>query len=164
MGAFDFLNNLGESKDSFKKTNLENIIKEKIEFMEILINRNLMQEDFKNELIEKYLNKKLSIDEVSMYIQKSINLHNEIELKLKSIDEDEFKLKNDSLEYIGAIDKMPDDTAIIGPNRGKVSYNFVVSLFNHLKGRRLKLGEIIKLSDVLDFKLMKVFNFEQVTK
>ena len=80
------------------------------------------------------------------------------------VDDEEFKFRNDTLEYIGAIDRMPDDKLILSPNRGMVSYNFVVSLFNQLKGRTLKLSEVIALSDALDFKLMKVYHYEQLTK
>ena len=164
MGAFDFLNKLGEFKNSFNILNLESIINEEIEFMEILISRNLLQESFRNELVKKYMNKEISTDDLSRYIQKSINLHNSLEIKFVLVDDEEFKFRNDTLEYIGAIDRMPDDKLILSPNRGMVSYNFVVSLFNQLKGRTLKLSEVIALSDALDFKLMKVYHYEQLTK
>ena len=59
---------------------------------------------------------------------------------------------------------MPNDSSILSTNRGKVSYLFATELFNHLKGRRIKLGEIIALSDSLDFKVLKIFNVEQLNK
>lgn len=164
MKNFDFLNNLGESKNNFNSLNVNKILKNKIEYLDILRNRNLMMEDFKNEILDLLLNKNISDDIFIREVKKSIDAHNEIELKLLSLDESEFKLKNDDLEYIGAIDRMPDDTCFLSPNRGKVSYSFAKKLFDHLKGRRIKLKEIIALSDSLDFKILKIFNVEQITK
>lgn len=59
MGAFDFLNNLGESKSNFntRKTNKEE--DEIVTYLEILRNRGLMTEDFKTEILTLYLNKKI---------------------------------------------------------------------------------------------------------
>ena len=164
MENFDFLNDIGESKNNFKTLNVGKKLKNKIEFLEILINRNLMMEDFKNEILDLLINKKISDEIFFREVRKSITNFNEVELKLLSIDESEFKFKNDELEYIGAIDRMPDDSYILSSNRGKVSYSFAKELFNHLKGRRIKLREIIAMSDSLDFKVIKVFNVEQLTK
>ena len=63
-----------------------------------------------------------------------------MELKILSVDESVFKLKNDVLEYIGAIDRMPNDSYILSPNRGKVSYSFAKELFKQLFLSVVKLG------------------------
>ena len=164
MINFDFLNNLGESKSNFKKLNVNKDLTKKIEYLEILRNRNLMMEDFKNEILDLLVNKNISDEIFFREVQKSIDAHNEIELKILSLDESEFKLKNHEPEYIGSIDRMPNDSSILSNNRGKVSYLFALELFNHLKGRRIKLGEIITMSDSLDFKVLKIFNVEQLNK
>lgn len=164
MENFDFLNSIGESKDNFEFLNINKDLKNKIEFLEILRNRNLMMEDFKNEILDLLVNKNISDEIFIREVQKSIDAFKEIELKILSVDESVFKLKNDVLEYIGAIDRIPNDSYILSPNRGKVSYSFAKELFNQLKGRRIKLGELISMSDSLDFKVLKIFNVEQLTK
>lgn len=164
MKNFDFLNSIGESKDNFEFLNVNRDLKNKIEFLEILRNRNLMMEDFKNEILDLLVNKNISDEIFIREVQKSIVAFKEIELKILSVDESVFKLKNDVLEYIGAIDRIPNDSYILSPNRGKVSYSFAKELFNQLKGRRIKLGELISMSDSLDFKVLKIFNVEQLTK
>ncbi len=164
MENFDFLNSIGESKDNFEFLNVNKDLKNKIEFLEILRNRNLMMEDFKNEILDLLVNKNISDEIFIREVQKSIDAFKEMELKILSVDESVFKLKNDVLEYIGAIDRMPNDSYILSPNRGKVSYSFAKELFNQLKGRRIRLGELISMSDSLDFKVLKIFNVEQLTK
>jgi hypothetical protein len=164
MENFDFLNSIGESKNNFKDINVNKDLKKIIEYLEILRNRNLMNEDFKNEVLDLLVNEKISNEIFYREIQKSIDAFKEIELKILSVDESVFKLKNDELEYIGAIDRMPNDSYILSPNRGKVSYSFAKELFKQLKGRRIKLGELISMSDSLDFKVIKIFNVEQLTK
>ena len=72
-----------------------------------------------------------------------------------------FKHKNDELEYVGEIDRMPNDKTKLSANRGKVSYLFAKQLSEHLRNRILTLKEINALSDTLDFKLLKVLNVEQ---
>ena len=164
MKNFDFLNNMGESIDNFKFLNVNKDLKNKIEYLEILRNRNLMNESFKNEVLDLLVNKKISNEIFYREVQKSIDAFKEMELKILSVDESVFKLKNDVLEYIGAIDRIPNDSYILSPNRGKVSYSFAKELFNQLKGRKIKLGELISMSDSLDFKVLKIFNVEQLTK
>ena len=164
MENFDFLNSIGESKDNFEFLNVNKDLKNKIEFLEILRNRNLMMEDFKNEILDLLVNKNISDEIFIREVQKSIDAFKEMELKILSVDESVFKLKNDVFEYIGAIDRMPNDSYILSPNRGKVSYSFAKELFNQLKGRRIRLGELISMSDSLDFKVLKIFNVEQLTK
>ena len=58
MGKFDFLTPLGESKNDYEVVKVEKDTKDKVEYLEILASRNLIQEDFKNELLNYYLNKK----------------------------------------------------------------------------------------------------------
>ena len=120
--------------------------------------------DFKNEILDLIVNKNISDEIFIREVQKSIDAFKEMELKILSVDESVFKLKNDVLEYIGAIDRMPNDSYILSPNRGKVSYSFAKELYNQLKGRRIGLGELISMSDSLDFKVLKIFNVEQLTK
>ena len=107
MENFDFLNSIGESKDNFEFLNVNKDLKNKIEFLEILRNRNLMMEDFKNEILDLLVNKNISDEIFIREVQKSIDAFKEMELKILSVDESVFKLKNDVLEYIGAIDRMP---------------------------------------------------------
>jgi hypothetical protein len=164
MENFDFLNSIGESKDNFKNFNVNKDLKKIIEYLEILRNRNLMNEAFKNEVLDLIVNKKISNQIFYREVQKSIDAFKEMELKILSVDESVFKLKNDELEYIGTIDRMPNDSYILSPNRGKVSYTFAKELFNQLKGKKIKLGELISMSDSLDFKVLKIFNVEQLTK
>ena len=94
-------------------------------------------------------------------MQKSIVVLEKAEFKILSVDEDMFKLKNDKPEYVGSIDRVPDDKTLLSPNTGKVSYTFSKQLFEHLKYRTMTLKEINALSDLLDFKFLKVFNVEQ---
>lgn len=162
MGKFDFLTKLGESKSDYEIINVENELKNKLVYLEILVNRNLMQEDFKIELTNLYVNKKITENKFFENVQKSIDILEKAEFKIKSIDEDMFKLKNNTLEYVGSIDRMPDDKTQLLPNCGKVSFILTKQLFEHLKYRTLTLKEINALSDLLDFKFFKVFNVEQI--
>ena len=45
MGKFDFLSKLGMSKSDYIVVEVENDIKDKMLFLEILLNRNLMQKN-----------------------------------------------------------------------------------------------------------------------
>ena len=161
MGKFDFLTKLGESKNDYEVVNVEKDIKDKMLYLEILVNRNLMQGEFKEQLVDYYLNKKITESKFFENVQKSILVLEKAEFKIISVDEDMFKLKNDKPEYVGTIDRMPDDKTQLLPNTGKVSYSFIKQLFEHLKYRTLSLKEINALSDLLDFKFLKVFNVEQ---
>jgi hypothetical protein len=161
MGKFDFLNDMGESKKNYHIIKTSKSFDDKIKYIEILQNRNLIQEKFKNELISLYLNKKISDFDFDQNIQKSIRIHEKAELKIISIDEDMFKLKNEQKEYVGAIDRIPDNKSNNLLEYGKVSYLFVKELFNDLKLKTLTLKEINNLSDSLGFSLLKVFNVEQ---
>ena len=145
MGIFDFLDNIGESKNKFKEVKSNSDLDTKVQYLEILQSRNLLMEDFKSN------------------VEKSVKLHNEIELELLSVDDEEFKLKNDELEYIGVIDRIQNNSESENPNRGMVSYNFVKSLFNQLNRKNITLKEINDLSDILEFKVLKVFNVKQIT-
>jgi hypothetical protein len=161
MGKFDFLTKLGESKNDYEVVNVEKDVKDKMLYLEILVNRNLMQEEFKEQLVDFYLSKKITESKFFENVQKSIRVLEKAEFKLISVDGDMFKLKNDKPEYVGTIDRMPDDKTHVLPDTGKVSYSFIKELFEHLKNRTLTLKEINALSDLLDFKLLKVFNVKQ---
>jgi len=161
MGKFDFLTKFGESKSDYEVVNVEKDIKDKILYLEVLVNRNLMQGEFKEQLVDYYINKKITESKFLENVQKSILVLEKAEFKIKSVDEDMFKLKNDKPEYVGTIDRMPDDKTKLLPDTGKVSYSFTKQLFEHLKYRTLTLKEINALSDLLDFKFLKVFNVEQ---
>lgn len=163
MGTFDFLDNIGDSKNKYDEVYVDNSIKPQIDLLEILQNRNLMLEDFKNEILSLFINKKINKELLYQNIRKSIDAHEKIKIKIISVDENEFKNKNDTLEYIGAIDRMPNDIFYTNnKERGKVSYNFAISLYEHLKGRILTIKEVCDLSDALDFKILKVYNIEVV--
>ena len=161
MGKFDFLNKIGESKSNYEVVNVEKDIKDKMLYLEILVNRNLMQSEFKEQLVDYYINKKITESKFFENVQKSILTLEKAELKIISVDEDMFKLKNGEPEFVGTIDRMPEDKAQVLPNSGKVSYLFIKQLFEHLKHRTMTLKEINALSDLLDFKFLKVFNTEQ---
>ena len=164
MGVFDFLNDLGESKSNFniRKTNKEedNIVA----YLEILQNRGLMMEEFKNELLTLYLNKKIDNKAFHENINKSVKAHQNIEFKLTSIDESMFKLKDNRKEYIGSIDRLPED--LIKPNSetGKISYEFSISLFEHLKGKILNVKILNLLCDTLDCNIKTIYNKEYLTE
>jgi hypothetical protein len=74
MGKFDFLTKLGESKSDYEIINVENELKNKLVYLEILVNRNLMQEDFKIELTNLYVNKKITENKFFENVQKSIDI------------------------------------------------------------------------------------------
>ena len=162
MGKFDFLTKLGKSKDEYEVVNVEDDIKDKMLYLEILVSRNLLQEDFKEQVLDYYLNKKITESKFFENVKKSILVFEKAEFKIISVEEDAFKIKNDKLEYVGSIDRMPDDKIELLANTGKVSYMFVNQLFEHLKYRTLTLKEINALSDLLDFKILKVLNVEQI--
>ena len=163
MGVFDFLNDLGESKSNFniRKTNKEE--DEIVAYLEILQNRGLMMENFKNELLTLFLNKKIDKKAFHENINKSVNAHENIEFKLTSIDESMFKLKDKQKEYIGSIDRLPED--LIKPNSesGKISYDFSLSLFEQLKGRIINVKMMNSLCDALDCNIKSIYNKEFLT-
>ena len=163
MGKFDFLKQLGESKDQYEVVNVGKDVEEKLQFLEILVNRNLMDNNFKEELLSLYINKKISDKIFGENIQNSISIAEKIEFRIISIDDELFKNKNDEFEYIGAIDRILNDKkGQISSNKGKVSYSFVNQLFVHLKDKVLTVKEINSLSDALDFDVFKVLNIEQI--
>lgn len=163
MGLLDFMDGLGEQANKFKKVKIDSYLEQRIPFMEILVNRGVMSEDFKNELIEKYIKEKWTKETLETNIQKSINIYESIKLKLVSVDDEIFKHKNDTQEYVGEIDKMPNDPSIYNSNSGKISYNFALSLLDHLKNKEFSLKEINYLSDALDVKIQSVYNKEVIT-
>lgn len=161
MGKFDFLDKFGESKDKYQIVEVGEDVKPKIKYLEILVNRKLMQKDFQEELLNYYLNKKITEAKFYENIQKSISVLEKAEFKIISIEEDIFKQKNEKPEFVGSIDRMPDDKTQLSPNRGKVSYSFTKQFYEHLKYRTMTLKEIISLSDLLDFNFFAVLNVEQ---
>ena len=162
MGILDFMDGLGEQANKFKKVKIDSYLQQRIPFMEILVNRGVMGEDFKSELIEKYISEKWTKEILDSNIEKSINLYESIKLKLVSVDDEIFNLKNDVQEYIGEIDKLPNDPSVFNPNSGKMSYNFAIALFEHLKNKELSLKEVNYLSDALDVKIQSVFNNSRI--
>ena len=60
MSLFDFLNDLGESKSNFNTIKTSEKERLLIEYLEILVSRGLMMEDFKSELINLHFNKKIN--------------------------------------------------------------------------------------------------------
>ena len=60
MSKFNFLTKLGESKSDYEVVNVEKDVKDKMLYLEILVNRNLMQAEFKEQLVDYYLNKKIT--------------------------------------------------------------------------------------------------------
>jgi hypothetical protein len=164
MGILDFMDGLGEQANKFKKVKIDSYLQQRIPFMEILVSRGVMGEDFKSELIEKYISEKWTKEILESNIEKSINLYESIKLKLVSVNDESFKLKNDVQEYIGEIDKMPNDPSVFNPNSGKISYTFAISLFEHLKNKELSLKQINFLSDALEVKIQSIYNKEALTE
>jgi len=164
MGILDFLDGLGQSADNFKEVKVDSYLQSRISFMEILVNRGVMSDDFKNALIEKYISDKWSKDTLESNIKKSIDGYEAVKLKFISVDVDVFKLKNDTPEYVGEIDKMPNEPPIYNPNSGKMSYNFALSLFEHLKNKEISLKEVNYLSDALDVEIQRVYIKEVLTE
>ena len=119
--------------------------------------------DFKNLLIEKYISEKWTKDILESNIKKSLDGYEAVKMKFTSVNVDVFKLKNDTPEYIGEIDKMPSDPTSYNPNSGKMSYNFALSLFEHLKNKEISLKEVNYLSDALDVQIQFVYNKEVLT-
>jgi len=121
-------------------------------------------EEFKSEIFNLYLNKKISNEVLFENINRSIEAHNNIPIRVTGIDETAFKLKNDTTEYVGEISKLPESKRDINPNSGRVSYNFTIALVNILKQRATIIGEIIQLSDCLDFKVLRVIELKRLDK
>lgn len=164
MGLFDFLNDLGESKSNFNTIKTSKTEQLLTEYLGILISRSLMTEHFKSELINLYLNKKINDIALNENIEKSITIHESIEYKLVSVDEEMFKKKDNTKEYIGAIDRLPYDKTKLSLERGKISYNFAVSLLEFLKGRIMNVKMMNNLCDVLDCDVKSIFNKEILTE
>ena len=164
MGLFDFLNDLGESKSNFNTIKTSEKERLLIEYLEILVCRGLMMEDFKSELINLHFDKKINEVALNENIEKSIIAHEAIEYRLVSVDEDMFKKKDNTKEYIGAIDRLPNDKIKLSSERGKISYNFSVSLLEFLKGRIMNVKMMNNLCDVLDCNVKVIFNKEILTE
>jgi len=164
MGLFDFLNDLGESKSNFKTIKTSEKEELLIEYLEILVSRGLMMGDFESELINLHFNKKINEVALNENIKKSIIAHEAIEYKLVSVDEDMFKKKDNTKEYIGAIDRFPNDKTKLNSERGKISYNFAVCLLEFLKGRIMNVKMMNNLCDVLDCNVKIIFNKEILTE
>lgn len=163
MGKLDFLKTLGNSKDSFEVVDTSKDLNEKIKYLDILINRHLMAESFKNEIIEFYKSKKINEDKFLENVNKSIAVYERAEVKIVSFDENMFKLKNDIVEYVGEPYRLPIDKFSDTKNTGKVSYTFAKALYEHLRYRNITIGEINTLNDILDFRLFTIMNVEQVS-
>ena len=164
MGLFDFLNDLGESKSNFERVKTDKDEQTLIEYVEILKSRGLMTEEFKSELINLYFNKKIDKNILQQNIDKSINVHEAIEYKIISIDEEMFKLKNNIKEYVGAIDRLPNDKTILHSERGKISYEFATKLLEHLKNRVMNVRLMNNLCDALDCDVKSIFNKDILTE
>jgi hypothetical protein len=164
MGLFDFLNDLGESKSNFNVIKTSEKEKLLIEYLEVLVSRGLMMKDFKSELINLHYNKKINENALNENIEKSISVHEAIEYKLVSVDEQMFKKKDNTKEYIGAIDRLPNDKTILNSDRGRLSYNFAVFLLEHLKGRTMNVKMMNNLCDALDCDVKIIYNKEILTE
>lgn len=164
MGVFDFLNDLGESKSNFdiRKTNKEE--KNIVAYLEILENRGLMMEKFKNEVLDLFLNKKIDKKTFDNNVNKSIKAHENIEYKLTSVDESMFKLKDNQKEYIGSIDRLPEDLTKSNSETGKISYEFSLALLKHLNGKIINVKMMNSLCDILDCNVKSVYNKEILTE
>jgi len=164
MGVFDFLNDLGESKSNFniRKKNKEE--DEIVAYLEILRNRGLMMENFKNEVLTLFLNNKIDKKTFDNNVTKSINVHENIEFTLTSVDESMFKLKDNRNEYVGTIDRLPEDSRKPSSDTGKISYEFALSLFEHLKGKIINVKMLNSLCDALDCNIKSVYHMECLTE
>lgn len=121
---------------------------EKARYLEILASRRLIDEEFKESVLNLYQSKKINEAKFFENLERSISGYEGAEFKILSIDEDMFKLKNDELEYVGEVDRMPNDKTELSSNRGKVSYYFIKQLREQLKYRVLTLKEINALNDI----------------
>jgi hypothetical protein len=164
MGVFDFLNDLGESKSNFniRKTNKEE--GEIAAYLEILQSRGLMMEKFKNEVLSLLLNQKIHKKTFDDNVTKSINVHENIEVTLTSVDESMFKFKDNRKEYIGTIDRLPEDSGKPNSDTGKISYELALSLFEHLKGKIINVKMLNSLCDALDCNIKSIYNMECLTE
>jgi hypothetical protein len=163
MSNFDFLDSLGESASNFKSIETSRDDAKLISLLQILVSRGLMMEEFKNELLDLYLNKKINLNVVFQNIEKSIQAHEAIEYKLIGIDKSLFKKFDSSKEYVGAIDRLPNDESKLNSDRGKVSFQFAEILLEHLKGRVMNIKLMNNLCDALDFNVKVIFNKEILT-
>lgn len=164
MSVFDFLKDLGESKSNFNilKTNKEE--DEIVAYLEILRNRGLMTEDFKTEILTLYLNKKIDKKAFHDNINRSVKAHQNIEFRLTSIDESMFKLKDNRKEYIGTIDRLPEDLTKPNADTGKISYEFSLMLFEYFKGKIMNVKMMNSLCDCLDCNIKSIYNLEILTE
>lgn len=164
MSNFDFLDSLGESASSFKIIETSRDDAKVVSLLQILVNRGLMMEDFKNELLDLYLKKKINSNGVFKNIEKSIQAHESIEYKLIEVDKSMFKNFDTTKEYVGAINRLPSDISKLNADRGKVSFQFAEFLFEHLKGRVMNIKLMNNLCDALDFDVKSIFNKDIITK
>ena len=159
---WSFLDKLGEPKESYTEIKVGGNDLRVAEYLDILVARNQMMQDFKDEILNLYLSKKISISTLNSNIATSVNAHNGLKIKVLSIDETAFKERGDKLEYVGAIPKLPENKQTLNPSSGKVSYNFAKMLCDKLSERVMLLGEIIQLSDILDFKVLRIINLQRL--
>jgi hypothetical protein len=163
MSNFDFLDSLGESASNFKSIETSRDDNKLISLLQILESRGLMMEEFKNELLDLYLNKKINLKGVLHNIDRSIKAHEAIEYKLIGVDKSLFKKFDSSKEYVGAIDRLPNDEYKLNADRGKVSFHFAELLLEHLKGRVMNIKLMNNLCDALDFNVKVIFDKEFLT-
>jgi hypothetical protein len=154
------LDSLGHSKEEYKKVKTSNSLMEKVSLLDNLISRNLMDESFKETLLDLICNKNMNDTDFNFNVQKSITVYQSLEFKLTSIDDSIFKLNGDESEYIGSIERDLYDKRPISADNGKASLNFVRELFKKLENKIITGNELRTMSDVLGFDLFKVFNMD----
>jgi len=164
MGIFNFLDNLGEPASKFNFVNISKDNSNVISYLEILVSRGLMMEDFKTELLDIYFNKKINSKSLTENIERSIQAHELIEYKLISVDKSMFKKYDSSKEYVGAIDRLPNDLTKLSPDRGKISFYFAEALLEHLRGRVMNIKLMNSLCDAMDCDVKSIFNKDILTK
>jgi hypothetical protein len=160
MENFDFLDSMGHSKEKYKTVKTSKSLKEKILLLDNLISRNLMDDSFKETLLDLICNKNMNDYDFNFNVQKSITSYQSLEFKLTSIDESLFKLKGNESEYIGSIERDLNDKRPINSDSGKVSLNFARELFKNLENKIITGNELITMSDIFGFDLFKVFNMD----
>lgn len=164
MGLFDFLGNIGHSASNFENVNLKKDNEAILKRLETLAIRGLVPKEFKEELCDAYFSGKIDKECLNRNISKSIKIHEEIELKVIGIDEAMFSKKDNSKEYIGAIDRLPEDNSASHKDRGTISYNLTKEIFQHLEGRILNIKTLNKLCDALDCDIKSTFKFKVLPK
>jgi hypothetical protein len=164
MGLFDFLNDMGDDKSKYKKVEVNKDDQTLIEYLEILVNRGLMTEEFKSELCNLYFDRKIDRKLLYQNIEKSVDAHESIEYKLISVDDEKFKKRNHTKEYVGVIDRLTDDKTKLNSERGKISYEFANQILEHFRGRILNVKIMNSLCDSLDCDVKSIFNKDIITE